>query len=114
VQLGLADFLEAHPEHHRQLAGFYQAKRDLFCELLGASRFAVSKSAGTYFQLLDYSEYSDENDAELAVRLTREAKLASIPVSVFYQHDPQHRMLRFCFAKHDDTLRAAAEILCSL
>lgn len=114
VQLGLADFLSAHPEHHLQLSDFYQAKRDLFCDLLEQSRFAVTKSAGSYFQLLDYSDYSNEKDTDLAVRLTRQAKLASIPVSVFYEHDPGHRMLRLCFAKDDDTLRAGAEILCNL
>lgn len=114
VQLGLADFLRDHPEHHLQLSAFYQAKRDLFCGLLSESRFTVNKSAGSFFQLLDYSEYSSETDTDLAVRLTRQAKLASIPVSVFYERDPGHRMLRFCFAKDDDTLRAGAEILCNL
>jgi methionine aminotransferase len=114
VQLGLADFLSAHPEHHLQLAGFYQAKRDLFCDLLAPSRFAVTKSAGTFFQLLDYAALTNDKDTDLAVRLTKEAKIASIPVSVFYDEDPGHRVLRFCFAKDDDTLRAGAEILCSL
>ena len=114
VQLGIADFLSAHPEHHLQLGDFYQAKRDLFCALLDDSLFSLVPSAGTYFQLLDYSAYSDEMDTELAVRLTREKKLASIPMSVFYEHDPGHRMLRFCFAKDDETLRRGAEILCSL
>jgi len=114
VQLGIADFLSAHPQHHLQLGDFYQAKRDLFCALLDDSPFSLVPSAGTYFQLLDYSAYSDEMDTELAVRLTREKKLASIPMSVFYEHDPGHRMLRFCFAKDDETLRRGAEILCSL
>lgn len=114
VQLGLADFLAGHPEHHRQLGGFYQAKRDLFCELVAESPFAVVPSAGTYFQLLDYSGWSNEGDAELAVRLTREAKLASIPTSPFYETNPGHKVLRFCFAKDDDTLAQAAEILCGL
>jgi len=114
VQLAIADFLSAHPEHHLQLADFYQAKRDLSCGLLEGSVFRLTPSAGTYFQLLDYSAYSSEADTELAVRLTKQAKVASIPVSVFYQKDPGHRMLRFCFAKDDTTLRAGAEILCSL
>ncbi|MEQ8858745.1 MAG: methionine aminotransferase [Pseudomonadales bacterium] len=114
VQLGLADFLVAHPEHHRHLGAFYQRKRDLFCELLAGSRFDVLPSAGTYFQLIDYRGLFDEDDVALARRLTREAKLASIPVSVFYAADPGHRLLRLCFAKDDDTLRRGAGILCSL
>ncbi len=114
VQLGLADFLRAHPEHHRHLGAFYQRKRDLFCELLGGSRFQVIPCAGTYFQLVDYAGVSDEADVALARRLTAEAKLASIPVSVFYQSDPGHTVLRLCFAKDDETLRRGAEILRSL
>ncbi len=114
VQLGLADFLADHPEHHLDLGAFYQAKRDLFCSLLSDSPFEVVPSAGTYFQLLDYGNWSNEPDAELAMRLTREAKLASIPTSPFYQTDPGHKVLRFCFAKDDETLVRAAEILCGL
>jgi methionine aminotransferase len=114
VQLALADFLNEHPEHHRTLGAFYQAKRDTFCRLLADSPFSVTPSAGTYFQLLDYSAWSNEPDAQLAVRLTREAKLAAIPVSPFYLQDPGHRMLRLCFAKDDATLVRAAEILSSL
>jgi methionine aminotransferase len=114
VQLGLADFLRECPEHHLNLSDFYQRKRDLFCELLKPSRFTVLPSAGTYFQLLDYSAISDEKDTDLAIRWTKEAKVASIPVSPFYEQDPGHRVLRFCFAKDDDTLRHGAEILCSL
>jgi methionine aminotransferase len=114
IQLGLADFLTEHPEHHLELGAFYQAKRDLFCSLLSDSPFEVVPSAGTYFQLLDYGDWSNEADAELAVRLTREAKLASIPTSPFYETDPGHKVLRFCFAKDDATLARAAEILCSL
>lgn len=114
VQLGLADFLSEHPEHHLELGAFYQAKRDLFVSLLADSPFAVVPSAGTYFQLLDYSGWSNEPDTELAVRLTREAKLASIPVSPFYRDNPGHKVLRFCFAKDDGTLVRAAEILCGL
>jgi len=114
IQLALADFLRAHPEHHENLGRFYQRKRDLFCELLRASRFTVRPSAGTYFQLVDYGGLFNEPDTILARRLTREAKLATIPVSVFYAENPGHPMLRLCFAKDDDTLRRGAEILCSL
>ena len=116
VQHGLADFLAGHPEHHLELGAFYQRKRDLFCELLEGSAFRVASSAGTYFQLLGYERVFNERDSELAFRLTREAKLASIPVSIFYD-DPgahDHKVLRFCFCKDDDTLRRGAEILRAL
>ena len=116
VQYGLADFLRDHPEHHLQLGGFYQQKRDLFCRLLEGSKFDVIPSAGTYFQLLGYERFSNELDTDLAMRLTREAKIASIPVSLFYEDQAarDHRVLRFCFCKDDDTLRQGAEILCGL
>lgn len=114
VQLGLADFLAECPEHHLQLGEFYQRKRDLFCSLLEGSRFTVRPSAGTYFQLLGYEAISDAHDAELAMRLTRESKIASIPISPFYAEDPGHRVLRFCFAKDDATLEQGAKILRAL
>lgn len=120
VQLALADYLRDYPEHHLGLAEFYAAKRDLFCSLVAPSRFSLQPAQGTYFQLLDYSALSQEHDVELAQRLTREAKLASIPISVFYAPDQsargvkEQRYLRFCFAKDDDTLARAAEILCAL
>ena len=116
VQLGLADFLEAHAEHHLNLPNFYQAKRDYFLSLLETSRFTFEPSGGTFFQLLNYEAISQEPDADLAKRWTREIGVASIPVSVFYQEpDPgRAQVLRFCFAKDDATLARAADILCSL
>ena len=116
VQLGIADFLQQCPEHHQQLPGFYQAKRDRFCQLLQNSRFHVVPSQGTYFQLLGYADVSREGDVELARRWTCEEGIASIPISVFYQNPSEckHRVLRFCFAKDDSTLAQAAEILCRL
>lgn len=114
IQLALAEFMEQQPDYAAGLADFYQAKRNLFCEHLEPSRFTLTPSAGTYFQLLDYSAISEETDRELARRLTREEGIASIPISVFCQQAPQGNYLRFCFAKHDDTLRRAAEILCKI
>ncbi|HHQ14701.1 MAG TPA: aminotransferase class I/II-fold pyridoxal phosphate-dependent enzyme [Chromatiales bacterium] len=115
MQYALADFLESNPQHDLNLPAFYQRKRDLFCKLLAGSRFRFRPSAGTYFQLLDYSAITDEPDVEYAQRLTREAGIASIPVSVFQKRPPaDQRLLRFCFAKHDSTLKQAAEILCRL
>ena len=116
VQLGIADFLQQHPEHHRELPAFYQRKRDLFCQLLEPSRFSLVPSQGTYFQLLGYSQITAEADDALARRWTCEQGIASIPISVFYQNpqDCDHLALRFCFAKDDATLAQAAEILCRL
>lgn len=112
MQHALADYLEAEAQHWQQLPAFYQRKRDLFCRLIEGSRFGCTPSAGTYFQLLDYSAISDERDVDLARRLTREARLASIPVSVFsVAPDPAQRLLRFCFAKDDATLEQAAAII---
>ncbi|PWV58509.1 pyridoxal phosphate-dependent aminotransferase [Plasticicumulans acidivorans] len=115
MQFALADFLSACPQHWQTLPAFYQAKRDRFCSLLDGSRFSVKPSSGTYFQLLEYSSISHEHDVALASRLTREAGIASIPVSVFYRQAPSDlRLLRFCFAKDDATLDAAAAILQTL
>jgi methionine aminotransferase len=114
VQLGLADYMAMAPDYAGTLGDFYQKKRDLFIARLAGSRFRVPPSQGTYFQLLDYSAVSDERDVDLAHRLTVEHKVASIPVSVFYETMPESRLLRFCFAKNDATLERAAEILCRL
>ena len=116
VQYGLGDFLVSNPDHHRTLSQFYQSKRDYFCDMLAGSKFEFTPSAGTYFQLLDYTRISAENDVALARRWTEELGVASIPVSVFYQtaSSEQRLVLRFCFAKDDATLERAAEILCSL
>ena len=114
VQLALADFMRDEPAYPATLAAFYQQKRDLFCQALENSRFALAPSAGTYFQLLDYSAISTVADTSLSEQWTRERGIASIPISVFYQQPPQQFLLRFCFAKSDPVLREAAEILCKI
>jgi len=114
VQLAVADFMAVQPDYPTTLSDFYQSKRDLFCAALGNSRFQLTPSAGTYFQLLDYSAISDSPDTELCRRWTREHGVASIPVSVFYEKPPQQHCLRFCFAKSDPVLLAAAERLCEI
>lgn len=114
VQLAVADFLEAEPDYPGTLAAFYQAKRDLFCAHLGSSRFRLAPSEGTYFQLLDYSAVTDLRDEPLAAQWTKEHGIASIPISVFYAAPPPLHYLRFCFAKKDDVLIAAAEKLCAI
>ncbi|WP_324708950.1 pyridoxal phosphate-dependent aminotransferase [Pseudomonas citronellolis] len=116
LQWALADFMAAHPEHLRELPGFYQAKRDLFCDLLSGSRFSFQRAAGTYFQVVDYSAIRpDLDDVAMAEWLTREHGVAAIPVSVFYQQAPADmRLVRFCFAKKEETLRQAADKLCAI
>lgn len=113
LQLALADFL-ADSKNYAELKHFYQAKRDLFLKLTKSSRLLPLKCEGTYFQLMSYKAISDETDTELAVRLTSEKKLATIPLSVFYSQKTDHKLLRFCFAKKDETLEKAAEIICGL
>lgn len=113
LQLALADFL-ADSKNYTELKYFYQAKRDLFLKLTNGSRLVPLKCEGTYFQLMSYKAISNEADTDLAIRLTSEKKLATIPLSVFYSQKTDHKLLRFCFAKKDETLEKAAEIICSL
>lgn len=106
--------MAAEPAYVDGLGAFYQAKRDLFCSMLAESQFTFTPSAGTYFQMVDYSALSHERDTDLARRLTTHHGVAAIPVSVFYATPPESRVLRFCFAKDDATLVSAAEMLCRL
>lgn len=110
IQLALAEYLKE-PNHYLELSGLFQEKRDLFLNLIKDSRFTFIPSKGTYFQALDYSNISNENDYDLAIRLTKEHGIASIPISVFNEHKLDEKMLRFCFAKTDDTLKRGADIL---
>ena len=115
LQYALADYMRECPQHATELSSFYQAKRDRFCELLAPSRFRFTPSAGTYFQLADYSALSDEDDMSFVTRLTREHGVAAIPLSPFFASpQPESRIIRFCFCKEDATLAAAAERLCAL
>ena len=88
----------------------------MFCGLLEGSRFRFTRTAGTYFQLVDYSQIRpDLNDVDMSLWLTREHGVATIPVSVFYQQPiPEQRLVRLCFAKREETLRQAAERLCAI
>jgi methionine aminotransferase len=110
VQKGLADYMQE-PNHYLELSGFFQEKRDLFLSLIMDSRFQFKPSQGTYFQVLDYSKITQEYDVDYAKRLTIENGLASIPLSVFNENKLDNKVLRFCFAKTDDTLKKAADIL---
>jgi methionine aminotransferase len=112
-QLALADYLKDSTTY-LDLPKFYQAKRDYFRKLISTSRFTIEPCTGTYFQLLNYKGITDEIDTDFAIRLTKEKGLASIPLSVFYTKNNQQKLLRFCFAKKEETLEKAAEILCKL
>jgi len=113
VQLAYADYLE-HRRAYMDLGGFYEAKRDFFVDALRASRFKVIPSRGTYFHMLDYSAVSREPDTDFAERLTAEHGVAAIPPSVFYHDGEDNRVLRFCFAKKEETLQKAGERLCRI
>ncbi|MDJ0711822.1 MAG: methionine aminotransferase [Woeseiaceae bacterium] len=114
TQYGVADFLASNPEFCEQLPCFYQKKRDHFCNLLKESRFRFKPAKSTFFQLLDYGDISNENDADLAVAWTKSIGVASIPLTVFCEKPFTGTRLRFCFAKNDATLEAAAERLRNL
>lgn len=110
TQKALADYLQE-PSNYLELSKFYQEKRDLFLGLIKDSRFKITSSKGTYFQVLDYSNITNEYDVDFAKRLTIEKGIASIPLSVFNDGNLDDKVLRFCFAKTDDTLKKAAEII---
>jgi methionine aminotransferase len=93
------------------LSPFYQRKRDYFLSLIAGSRFTPLPCRGTYFQMLDYSSITTERDDDFALRLIREHGVAAIPTSAFLQDEDPGPVLRFCFAKRDDTLARAAERL---
>ena len=114
AQHAFADLLTESATLLSELPRFYQEKRDRFRRLLAPSRFRLLPVAGTYFQLADYSELSDEPDLDFARRLTTEAGVTAIPVSPFYSSPPDGRIIRFCFAKNDATLDHAAARLCAL
>jgi methionine aminotransferase len=107
VQLAYAEFIRQDPEC-RTVAAFYQRKRDLFRSLLAGSRFTLLPCKGTFFQMVDYSSITSERDADFAMRLLKEHGVASIPPSSFLQGVDSGPMLRFCFAKLDETLERAA------
>ena len=114
IQHALADYLQSNPEFPQQLSAFYEQKRDHFCNLLEGSRFRLRPAQSSFFQILDYSDISDELDEVVAKRWTRDIGVASIPISVFCEEPFTGQRLRFCFAKDDETLASAVEKLRSL
>jgi methionine transaminase len=110
IQHALSEYLKE-KEEYLALGKFYQEKRDYFLKQIRNSRFSYNPAAGTYFQLLGYKKISKEKDTDFAVRLTKEFGLASIPVSVFYHEKTDNNVLRFCFAKKEETLEKAIAII---
>jgi methionine aminotransferase len=113
LQYALAEYLKD-PNNYLSLSSFYQKKRDLFASFFVNSRWKILPSHGSFFQCLDYSAITDEKDVDLADRYTKELKVASIPVSVFYENPPEDKILRFCFAKDDAMLEEAGRKLAAL
>ena len=113
IQYAYAEFMK-NKDIYLNLSAFYQEKRDKFLSLIKDSRFKAIPCHGTYFQMVDYSAISHESDVEFSKRLTTEHGVASIPPSVFYHRQVDHKVLRFCFAKKDGTLEKAAERLCKI
>lgn len=113
LQLALAEFMK-NPHHYLDLPSFYKEKRDLFLSHLQQSRFHYTPCEGTFFQLLNFADICKENDKAFAFHLTKEFGIASIPVSVFYSDLYDGKILRFCFAKNEETIIKAAEILCKI
>lgn len=113
MQYAISEYL-VKEENYLSLADFYQQKRDYFTELIVNHKLSFIKAKGTYFQLINYSKVSEKNDTDFAIELTKNNKLASIPVSVFYHQQLDEKVLRFCFAKNSETIEKAAAILNSL
>lgn len=99
---------------YQELGAFYQEKRDFFQKLLQNTRFELKKVEGTYFQLVSYANISEEKDTDFAIRMTKEFGVAPIPLSVFYSKQNDHKLLRFCFAKENETLEKAVEKLAKI
>lgn len=110
VQLALAEYMRTR-EHYQSLAKFYQQKRDFFLKQIEGSSFEPLPCRGSYFQVVSYKNISDKSDVAMAEELTKNFKVAAIPVSVFYHDKTDNQLLRFCFAKKEETLAKAGEIL---
>ncbi len=109
-QVALAEFL-SNKEAYLSLSGFMQEKRDYFIELMKSTRFKMLTSHGSYFITATYDRISDEGDRDFAIRMTKEAKVATIPVSAFYKEGTDNKVIRFCFSKKRETLEKAVERL---
>jgi methionine aminotransferase len=112
-QVAIAEYIQ-HAEAYLTLGSFLQKKRDFFRELMKATPFTCIPSHGSYFECYSYGHFTDEADKDLAIRLTKEYGIATIPVSAFYKNGEDNKVLRFCFAKKDETLERAVEKLTGL
>lgn len=110
LQVGIAEYI-MNEEAYLSLPKFYQAKRDYFAELMKATPFKAMTSHGSYFQCYSYAHLSEEADKDFALRLIKEYGIVTIPVSAFYKNGKDDRVLRFCFAKKEETLEKAVEKL---
>ena len=110
IQVAIAEYLK-NEQAYLGLGKFFQEKRDYFRKGLASSRFELLPCSGSYFQSVRYGKISDEKDADLAIRLTKEIGVASIPVSAFYTNNTDHHVLRFCFAKTQETVDKAVDRL---
>lgn len=110
VQFALAEYLKS-PDHYTSLGSFYERKRDFFLQQVKGSSLEPLACHGSYFQVMSYRSLSDKPDLAMAEELTKKFKVAAIPVSVFYKDKTDNRLLRFCFAKKEETLLKACEIL---
>ena len=110
IQLAFAEYMKV-PEHYESLGAFYQNKRDFFLAQMKGSSFEPLSCHGSYFQIMSYKNISAKGEVEMAEELTKKFKVAAIPVSVFYQDKSDHNILRFCFAKREETLEKACAIL---
>jgi methionine aminotransferase len=112
-QVALAGFLKQ-KDNYLQLGDFFQKKRDYFRQLMSQTKFEALPSHGSYFQVYSYRNISDESEKDIAIRLTKEKGVATIPVAAFYTSETNNQVLRFCFAKKESTLELAAERLLKL
>ena len=113
IQYAYAEYL-SEPSHYIELPDFYQHKRDYLINILADSKFRIKPAKGTYFQLLDYSEISDINDMDFAIKMTKEIGVAVIPISPFCTLDKSRKLIRVCFAKNEEVLKKAGEKLNSI
>ncbi len=114
LQHAICQYMKQKPNYYHELPSFFEQKRNLFLELIQSTAWKPLNCSGTYFMLLNYNEITQENDVSFAKKLTEKWGIASIPVSVFYQEPKDHKVLRFCFGKKEETLQEAAEKLKSV